>query len=326
MPNAGAHAVSEFLFPAIAPRRTGRLKVGGLHEIYWEESGNPQGKPVVMLHGGPGGGSNPAMHRFHDPDAHRVVVFDQRGCGRSTPHAELSDNTTWHLVSDIEALREHLGIEQWQVFGGSWGSALALAYAQSHPGRVSELVLRGIFTLRRAELQWFYQCGASWLFPDLFALFRDYIPEDERGDLIAAYHRRLTGSDAQVRLEAAKRWAQWEGATLSVKPDPARVEHFGEDDFALAFASIEAHYFVNGGFFERDDHLLRNVGRIRHIPGVIVQGRYDVVTPAQTAFELANAWPEAELKIIDVAGHTATEPGISEALVTATNSFKGRPA
>ena len=317
--------MSEYLFPAAAPRRTGRLRVGGLHEIYWEESGNPAGKPVVMLHGGPGGGSNPAMHRFHDPDAYRIVVFDQRGCGRSTPHAELADNTTWHLVADIEALREHIGIARWQVFGGSWGSALALAYAQSHPDPVSELVLRGIFTLRRAELQWFYQCGASWLFPDLFASFRDFIPEEERGDLIAAYHRRLTGADAKVRLEAAKRWAQWEGATLSVKPDPARVEHFAEDDFALAFASIEAHYFVNAGFFESDDHLLRNVGRIRHIPGVIVQGRYDVVTPAQTAFDLAAAWPEAELKIIDVAGHTATEPGISEALVAATNIFRERP-
>ncbi len=314
------------LFPAIAPRRSGRLKVSDLHEIHWEESGNPHGKPVVILHGGPGGGGNATMHRFHDPKAYRVVVFDQRGCGRSTPHAELRENTTWDLVSDIEKLRRHLGVARWQVFGGSWGSALALAYAQTHPGSVSELILRGIFTLRREELLWFYQEGASWLFPDLFASYRDHIPENERGDLIAAYHRRLTDPDKSVQLAAAKRWAQWEAATLSVKPDPKRVANFGADDFAIAFARIECHYFINRGFFASDDQLIANVGLIRNIPCTIVQGRYDVVTPAKTAFDLARAWPEADFIVVDDAGHTAVEPGISAALVSAGEKFKTRSA
>ncbi|WP_328805122.1 prolyl aminopeptidase [Stappia albiluteola] len=318
--------MQDHLFPEIAPHRTGRLKVSSIHELYWEESGNPEGKPVVILHGGPGGGSNPAMRRFHDPERYRIVLFDQRGCGRSTPHAELAENTTWDLVADIERLRTHLGIERWQVFGGSWGSALALAYAQTHPGRVSELVLRGIFTLRRAELLWFYQDGAGWLFPELFEIYRNHIPEDERSDMIAAYYRRLTHADRGVRVTAARHWAQWEGATLSLRPDPRRVATFGEDDFALAFARIECHYFVNGGFFERDDQLIANVDRIRHIPGVIVQGRYDVVTPAQTAFDLARAWPEAEFVMIGDAGHTAMEPGIGVALVAAAERFKDLPA
>lgn len=318
----GVEIVSDALFPVVAPHRSGRLKVSDLHEIHWEESGNPNGKPVVILHGGPGGGGNPTMHRFHDPKAYRVVVFDQRGCGRSTPHAELRENTTWDLVADIEKLRKHLGIARWQVFGGSWGSTLALAYAQTHPQRVSELILRGIFTLRRAELLWFYQEGASWLFPDLFATYREFIPEEEQGDLIAAYYKRLTDPDKSVQLAAAKRWAQWEAATLSLKPDPKRIANFGVEDFAIAFARIECHYFINRGFFSRDDQLIANVDLIRHIPCIIVQGRYDVVTPAKTAFDLTSVWPEAEFIVIDDAGHTAIEPGISAALVMAGEKFK----
>ena len=311
-------------YPPIEPYDTGRLAVSPLHTIAYEQSGNPAGKPVVFLHGGPGGGKSPAMRRFFDPTRYRIVVFDQRGCGESTPHASLEDNTTWHLVSDIERLREHLGIDRWQVFGGSCGSTLALAYAQRHPDRVTELVLRGIFLLRRREIEWFYQFGASEIFPDLWEPYRDHIPLDERHDMVAAYHRRLTSPDREVRVAAAKRWAGWEGATSKLLPDPAMVNRYEEDEFALAFARIEAHYFQNRGFFECDDQLLRDVERIRHIPAAIVQGRYDVVCPATSAWDLHRAWPEADLLITADAGHAAFEPANSRALVAATDRFAAR--
>ncbi|HMN84627.1 MAG TPA: prolyl aminopeptidase [Bauldia sp.] len=311
------------LFPAISPNRTFRLKVSDLHELHVAEYGNPAGKPVVLLHGGPGAGSNPTMPRFHDPAAYRIVVFDQRGTGLSTPHAELAENTTWDLVADIEAIRVRLGIERWQVFGGSWGSCLALAYAETHPERVTELVLRGIFTLRRKELLWFYQEGASWLLPEAFEEFVRPIPEAERGDLIAAYHRRLTGDDPEVRLAAARAWSMWEGGALSLLPDPGRVAAFGEPRYAIAFARIECHYFVNRGFFERDDQLLADAGRIRHIPGVIVHGRYDLCTPVAIAWDLHRVWPEADLRIVPDSGHAMSEPGIVHELVAATERFKG---
>ncbi|MEJ1157017.1 prolyl aminopeptidase [Prosthecomicrobium sp. N25] len=311
------------LYPPLEPYRTGRIRVSEIHEIYYEECGNPQGKPTLLVHGGPGGGSNPTMRRLHDPAHYRIVLFDQRGCGRSTPHAELRENTTWDLVADMERLRVHLGIPVWQVVGGSWGSTLALAYAQTHPGRVTELILRGIFTLRRKELHWFYQEGADHIFPDLFAPYRALIPPDERHDMIAAYHRRLVSDDPALRLAAARAWSTWEGGALSLLPDPGRVAAFAEDSYALAFARIECHYFVNGGFFRSDGQLLEDVDRIRHIPGVIVHGRYDMCTPVFIAFDLADRWPEAELRIVPDAGHAVTEPGIVHELVTATDRFRG---
>ena len=309
------------LYPEIEPHDVGRLQVSGLHSIHYEVSGNPEGKPVVFMHGGPGGGTDPKQRRFFDPSAYRIVLFDQRGCGRSTPHAELRENTTWDLVGDIEKLRAHLGIERWQVFGGSWGSTLALAYAQTHPRRVSELVLRGIFLLRRAELLWFYQEGASALFPDAWEAFLAPIPAAERGDLMKAYHRRLTGDDPAVRLEAARAWSVWEASTSFLLQRPDFIANAAGDDFALAFARIEAHYFVHRGFLEREQQLLENVGRLRHIPSVIVQGRYDVVCPMASAWQLHRAWPEAELVIVPDAGHSAFEPGILEALIAATDRF-----
>jgi proline iminopeptidase len=302
----------------------GRLQVSDLHDLYFEECGNPFGKPAVLLHGGPGGGSNPMMRRYHDPERYRIVLFDQRGCGRSTPHASLEANTTWHLVEDIETLREHLGIERWQVFGGSWGSTLALAYAETHPERVTDLILRGIFTLRRAELEWFYQEGCSWIYPEAFEEFLRPIPLEERGDLISAYHRRLTDPDPRVQLEAARAWSAWEGKTLSLLPDADRVRRFSEDAYALAFARIECHYFKHGGFFDADDQLIRSADRLKSILGVIVHGRYDVVTPVKNAFDLAAAWPEADLCIVPDAGHAMTETGIVHELVSATNRFATR--
>ena len=308
------------LYPAIEPNRTGMLDVGDGHELYYEESGNPRGKPAVFLHGGPGGGTTAKMRQFFDPAAYRIVLFDQRGAGRSRPHAHLEANTTWHLVDDIERLRKHLGVERWQVFGGSWGSTLALAYAEAHPERVTELVLRGIFMLRRKEIEWFYQRGVSELFPDLWQDFLAPIPEKERGDLLHAYHRRLTGDDPRLRLRAAKAWSVWEGSTSTLLPRPEVRKTFEEDHMALSMARIESHYFVNGGFME-EGQLLRDIGRIRHIPAVIVQGRYDVVCPPVTAWELSCAWPEADLRIVPDAGHAAFEPGNVHELVSATDRF-----
>jgi proline iminopeptidase len=323
---AARTAPADGLYPPLRALRTGRLKVSKLHEIYYEESGNPKGKPVVFLHGGPGGGTNPQMRRFFDPKRYRIVMFDQRGCGRSTPHASLEENTTWDLVADTEKLRELLGIERWQVFGGSWGSTLALAYAQKHPERVTELVLRGIFLLRRSELEWFYQDseGAASLFPDLWEHYVAPIPGNERHDMMRAYYKRLTSSDARERNAAARAWSVWEGATSHLRSDPSYVSKMRETEFAAAFARIECHYFVNGGFLECDDQLLRDVPKIRHIPAVIVQGRYDVVCPMRSAWHLHRAWPEAELVIVPDAGHSAFEPGIARALRRATDKFARR--
>lgn len=311
------------LYPEIEPFASGMLPVGDGHEIYFEQCGNPAGKPVVFLHGGPGAGCSPKARRFFHPGKYRIVLFDQRGCGRSLPHASLEANTTWHLVADIEKLREALGIERWQVFGGSWGSTLALAYAQTHPQRVTELVLRGIFMLRRAELEWFYQAGADALFADAWDDYLAAIPPVERGDLMSAYHRRLTSPDARVRLEAAKAWSVWEARTSFLYQDPAHIEASAGDAFALAFARIECHYFVHGGFFDRDDQLLANAYRLSRIPAVIVQGRYDVVCPMRSAWDLHQAWPEADLRIVPDAGHSAFEPGNLHELILATDRFAG---
>lgn len=310
------------LYPEIEPYRAGRLRVSDVHEIYFEESGNPRGKPVIFVHGGPGGGTEPRQRRFFDPAAYRIVLFDQRGCGKSTPYACLEENTTWHLVADMEALREHLGIERWQVFGGSWGSTLSLAYAERHPARVTELVLRGIFLLRKQELDWFYQRGASALFPDAWEEYLTFIPEAERGDLLTAYHRRLTGPDPEVQHRAARAWSVWEGRTSCLFTNPELVAKTAGDDFALAFARIECHYFMNKGFFTTETQLLDDVHRIRHIPTVIVQGRYDVVCPAESAWALHRAFPEAGLRIVADAGHSAMEPGILHELVEATDRFR----
>ena len=312
------------LYPDLQPYRTGRLRVSGPHELYFEESGNPRGKPVVFLHGGPGGGTEPRMRRYFDPARYRIVLVDQRGCGKSTPFASLEDNTTWHLVDDVEALRRHLGVERWLVFGGSWGSTLALAYAETHPERVTELVLRGIFLIRRAEIQWFYQEGTSWIFPDAWREYLEHIPEAERGDLLSAYYARLTSPDRSVQQQAARIWSMWEGRTSRLIPDPELIARTGGDDFSLAFARIEAHYFKHDAWLTEGRGLLENVGRIRHIPGVIVQGRYDVVCPVKSAWDLHAVWPEAELVIVPDAGHSASEPGIVHELVSATDRFAAR--
>ena len=307
-------------YPPIEPYAHGHLATGDGHEIYWELCGNPHGIPVVFLHGGPGGGCSPMQRRLFDPSRYRILLFDQRGCGRSRPHAALDHNTTWHLVADIERLRGMLHIERWLVFGGSWGSTLALAYTQAHPERATGLILRGIFTLRRAELLWYYQEGASWLFPDLWEQFQAPIPEAERHDMMAAYRRRLTSADEQVQLEAARAWSLWEGRTLTLLPSPEIARQHAEDRYALAFARIENHYFVHGGWFE-EGQLLDQVARIAHLPCEIVQGRYDIATPARTAWELHRAWPAAAFHLIDDAGHATTEPGILSALVAATDRF-----
>ncbi len=311
-------------YPPIEPFGTGYLAVGDGHEMYYEQSGNPSGKPALFVHGGPGGGGDVNARRFFDPARYRIVVFDQRGSGRSRPHASLEANTTWNLVADMERLRRHLKLERWQVFGGSWGSTLALAYAEAHPGSVSELVLRGIFLLRSVELTWFYQYGASLVFPEQWQKFVAPIPPAERHDLLGAFHGRLLSDDAAVRLEAARAWSIWEGATSSLLPNPKREDQFGVPEFAVALARIEAHYFVNRGFFEHENQLLDGVARIRHIPAVLVHGRYDVVCPIDTAFELHRRWPEADFKIVPDAGHSAYEPGITAELVAATDRFAGR--
>jgi proline iminopeptidase len=319
-----AHSVTRReLYPAIRPYRTGRLRVSRVHDLYFEESGNPTGKPVVFLHGGPGGGTDPKMRRFFDPKRYRIVLFDQRGCGKSRPHASLVENTTWDLVEDIEKLRDFLDIPRWQVFGGSWGSTLALAYAQTHPKRVTELVLRGIFMLRRWELEWFYQNpgGAAALFPDLWEEYVKPIPKAERHEMMAAYYRRLTSRNAATARVAARAWSIWEGATSYLRVNPDYVAQFEDSDYAAAFARIECHYFVNRGFFSSDAQLLEDVKRIRKIPGVIVQGRYDVICPMRSAWDLHRAWPEAELRVVGDAGHSAFETGMVHELVSATDRY-----
>ena len=319
-------AAASALYPAIRPFQKGFLRVSKLHELYYEQSGNPKGKPVVFLHGGPGGATDPAMRRFFDPKGYRIVLLDQRGCGASRPHAELRENSTWDLVADLETLRVHLGLERWMVFGGSWGSTLALAYAQSHPEQVTELVLRGIFLLRRSELEWFYQdpLGAASIFPDLWEKYLAPIPPAERGDLILAYYRRLISEDRATRATAARAWATWEAATSFLRANPTYVTKFDNPDYAAAFARIEAHYFVNRGFMTSDDQLLRDVERIRHIPAVIVQGRYDIVCPMRSAWDLHRAWPEAELRIVPDAGHSAFETATTRELVAATDRLLRR--
>jgi proline iminopeptidase len=312
------------LYPEIQPYLTGRLKVSGSHELYYEESGNPQGKPVVFLHGGPGGGTEPKMRRYFDPSRYRIILFDQRGCGKSTPFASLEQNTTWDLVSDIETLRQHCRVERWQVFGGSWGSTLALAYAETHAERVTELVLRGIFLVRHEEFRWFYQEGTNWIFPDFWQEFENHIPLDERGDLLSAYYRRLTSADVSVQRAAAKIWSVWEGRTSRLIPDPELIARTGGDEFSYAFARIEAHYFVHDAWLTQGRGLLENVARIRHVPAVIVQGRYDVVCPVKSAWDLHTAWPESQLVIVPDAGHSASEPGIIHELVSATDRFAVR--
>jgi proline iminopeptidase len=309
-------------YPPIEPHRTGRLRVSGGHELYFEESGNPHGKPVVFLHGGPGFGTEPNHRRFFDPKAYRIVLFDQRGCGKSTPHASLEANTTWHLVADVERLRQELGVDRWQVFGGSWGSTLALAYAQTHPERVTELVLRGIFLVRKQEIDWFYQRGTSALFPDAFEAYLEPIPPEERGDLLHAFHRRLTDADPVVRLRAARAWSTWEGSTSSLLVNRALVERTAGDEVALALARIECHYFVHGAWLDAPRDLLSNVDKIRHIPAVVVQGRYDAVCPMESAWALHRAWPEASLRIVADAGHAASEPGTLHELISATDAFR----
>ena len=309
------------LYPPIEPYNAGYLSVSALHTIHYEEVGNPHGRPVLFLHGGPGGGIEPFYRQYFDPSRWRVVLFDQRGAGRSTPHAELRDNTTWDLVSDIEKLRVHLGIDTWAVFGGSWGSTLALAYSQTHPECCTALILRGIFLLRRQELLWYYQEGANCIFPDAWEAYLQPIPEAERGDMIAAYYKRLTSDDAAMRRAAARAWSIWEGSTSKLFPDANLIDRFGQDEFAEAFARIECHYFIHGGFFDRDDQLLSNVDRIRHIPATIVQGRYDVVCPMRSAWDLHCAWPEATFQVIPDAGHSVTEAGIRSALIEATDTL-----
>jgi len=312
------------LYDPIEPYDSGHLQVSPVHQLYYEQCGTPNGKPVVFLHGGPGAGLVSDYRRFFDPNAYRIILFEQRGSGRSTPHASLEDNTTWHLVEDIERIREEFGIEQWLVFGGSWGSTLALAYAETHPERVRGLVLRGIFLGRQKEARWFYEegQGASAIFPETWEKYVSIIPESERDDLIRAYYRRLTSDDASVRLEAARMWSLWEASALKLIPDQKLIDDFTEPETAIAVARIECHYFINNCFFEKDNYLIENVDRIRHIPSVIVHGRYDIVCPFMSAWELHRAWPEAKLEIIPDAGHSVTEPGICDALVRATDSFR----
>jgi proline iminopeptidase len=311
------------LYPEIEPFEAGDLDVGDGHVIHWERVGTRGAKPAVFLHGGPGGGISPSQRRLFDPTHYDVTLFDQRGCGRSTPHAGLDANTTWHLVADIERLREKAGVERWQVFGGSWGSTLALAYAETHPDRVSELIVRGIYTLQKSELDWYYQFGVSEMFPDKWERFLAPIPEAERGDLMAAYRRRLTHADRAVQIAAAKAWSLWEGETITLLPDPALTSQHGSDDFALAFARIENHYFTHGGWLE-EGQLLRDAYKLKGIPGVIVHGRYDMPCPARTAWDLARAWSDAEFHLIEGAGHAYSEPGILDRLIAATDRFAGK--
>ncbi len=313
------------LFPDIEPYDSGRLQVDAVHSVYYEQCGNPQGKPAIFVHGGPGGGSSSVHRRFWDPAVYRIILFDQRGCGRSRPHAELRNNTTWDLVDDMERIREHLGVDRWQLFGGSWGSTLALAYAQQHPERVTEMVLRGIFLLRQREVQWYYQEGASRLFPEAWQQYLEPIPREERDDMVGAYYRRLTSSDRAERIQAARAWSMWEGSTSRLVPDAELIKRTGDEAFAEAFARIECHYFINGGFFQEDGQLLKNIDRIKHIPATIVQGRYDVVCPAESAHDLHQAWPNSNLVIAPQSGHSALEPEITTHLLAATRGHSPTP-
>lgn len=309
------------LYPEIEPYNKGHLKVSELHQVYYEESGNPDGVPVIFIHGGPGGGSSPGYRRFFDPKKWRVILFCQRGCGNSKPFSELRENTTWDLVSDMEKIRETLNIEKWALFGGSWGSTLSLAYAQTHPERVNALFLRGIFLLRHKELQWFYQEGASRIYPDVWEKYVAAIPESERNDFISAYHKRLTSDDAQIRQKAAIAWTTWEASTSFLLQRPDHIQSCSDDQFADAFARIECHYFINKGFFKSDGQLLENIDKISHIPCVIVQGRYDVVCPTESAWELHKSYPGSILEIIEDAGHSVKEVGITSKLIEYTDSW-----
>ncbi len=313
-----------WLYPPIEPYHSAHLDVGDGHSIYFEECGNRNGKPVLFVHGGPGGGTSPEDRRFFNPNAYRIILFHQRGAGFSTPAASLHENTTWKLVEDMETIRRHLSIEQWQVFGGSWGSTLSLAYAILHPKRVTELVLRGIFMIRKKEIDWFYQHGASEIFPDVWEQYRDAIPEPERRDFVSAYYQRLTHEDETIRLAAAIPWTTWEMATARLYTSPEVLSALVKPEFALKFARIECHYFTHKGFFESEDWILKNIEKIRSIPTVIVQGRYDVVCPATSAWDLHRAWPEAKFMLIPDAGHSSREPGISRALVSATDGFSAK--
>lgn len=308
------------LYPPIEPYASGHLDVGDGHHVYWERCGTPGAKPAVFLHGGPGGGFSPDHRRLFDPARYDLLLFDQRGCGRSTPHASLDANSTWHLVADIERLRAMVGVDRWLVFGGSWGSTLALAYAQTHPARVSELVLRGIFTIRQAEIDWYYQEGASRIYPDKWERFIAPVPEAERGAMVAAYRRLLTGDDPATRIAAARAWSVWEGETVRLLPDPALSAVHDADDFALAFARIENHYFVHRGWLD-EGQLIANAALLHDIPGVIIHGRYDMACPAETAWALHKAWPQAHFELIEGAGHAYNEPGILDALIRATDEF-----
>ncbi|MDC0253623.1 prolyl aminopeptidase [Bacteriovoracales bacterium] len=309
------------LFPEIEPFNHGYLQVSDIHNVYYEEVGNPEGLPIVFIHGGPGGGVTPEYRRFFNPEKWRVILFDQRGCGKSTPFAELKENTTWDLVEDIEKIKNHLDIKSWSVFGGSWGSTLALAYGQTYPKSCDSFLLRGIFLLREKELRWFYQEGASFIFPDEWEKYKNVIPTQERNDFISAYYKRLTGPDKNERMKAAKAWSQWEGSTSKLTQDPNTINSYGEDQFAEAFARIECHYFYNKGFFKDENQILNNIQLIKDIPAVIVQGRYDVVCPVETAWELHKKWPEADFHIISDAGHSAQEPGITSKLIEYTEKF-----
>jgi proline iminopeptidase len=319
--NAPANPPRRDLYATADPFHAEDFRVSARHVIHVEQCGNPRGLPALALHGGPGGGTSPEMRRFFDPSRYRLVLFDQRGCGRSTPHADLTDNTTWDLVADIEKIRERLGIQKWLVFGGSWGSTLSLAYAATHPDRVAALVLRGIFLLTRAEIQWFYQSGASHIFPDAFERYVAPIPAEERGDLIAAFHKRLMSDDRATRIAAARAWSRWEGETISIAGPSGLPQRFNDDRFVEAFARIESHYFVNKGFFAEDGWLLKQVPKMRRIPARIIHGRYDVCTPYSSAWALKRAWPEAELETVADAGHSSLEPGIVDALIRATDHF-----
>jgi proline iminopeptidase len=309
-------------YPELEPFKNEFLKVSELHTIYVEQCGNPNGRPVLFLHGGPGGGISPDHRRFFDPQHYRIVLFDQRGSGRSTPPAELRENTTWDLVSDIERIRIHLKIDDWVVFGGSWGSTLALAYAQTHAEKVKALILRGIFMCRPSEIKWFYQFGASEIFPDIWERYSAHIPPEERHDYVSAYYKRLTHEDPKVRLSAAKIWSQWEAATSRLLIDSQAIEDFEDPTYALQFARIECHYFMNNSFFSSPSYLLGNIDRIRHIPTSLVQGRYDVVCPARSAWDLHRAWPQTELYMIPDAGHAAGEKGIRSQLIKITDLYR----